>query len=123
MKRLCVLAIVVFLILHSAALGDDPVSANREAITKRLIKLAARAQEFYRRPYWEDGGQGSFANLTLSDLTQWPANVDGVFVEISNSTSQVVLLGTGIEIGYDGSTPTQVVIFVFSDSVSVVVSN
>jgi len=60
---------------------DNAVSANRDAVTNDLVNLAARAQQFYRRPTALGGGQGSFALCTTE-----------------GGWSAVVLLCTGREV-------------------------
>ena len=43
---------------------DNAVNANRDAVTNDLVNLAARAQQFYRRPTALGGGGNSFIGLT-----------------------------------------------------------
>ena len=50
--------------------GEDPRSANKEALTRDLMNLALRAQDYYHRPQSRGGGQESFVELT--------ANYDGL---------------------------------------------
>ena len=102
---------------------DNAISANRDAVTNDLVNLAARAQQFYRRPTALGGGQGSYAAVTLQDLTSKPSNANGAYSQVSNSATQVVLRGTGVEDGNDGATPVQVTMTVFADSMSVTVDN
>ena len=92
---------------------DNAVSANRDAVVNDLVNLAARAQQYFRRPTSLGGGQNSFNGLT-SDATglkklvntnasPW-VNANGSYAIITAGTdSMVVLEGTGNEIGNDGS--------------------
>src|SRR4030067_1041801 len=63
---------------------DSAVSANRDAVTNDLVNLAARAQQYYRRPTALGGGGGSFAGLTansdgLKKLTNRATNANGTY--------------------------------------------
>jgi Tfp pilus assembly protein PilE len=102
---------------------DNAISANRDAVTNDLVNLAARAQQFYRRPTALGGGQGSYATVTLADLTSKPSNANGTYSQVSNTATQVILRGIGVEDGNDGATPVQVDMTVFADSMSVTVVN
>jgi Tfp pilus assembly protein PilE len=102
---------------------DNAVSANRDAVTNDLVNLAARAQQYYRRPTSLGGGQGSFANVILTDLTSKPSNANGTYVLSSPTATSVVLTGTGVETGNDGSTPVEVEMTVYADSMTTVVNN
>jgi len=115
---------VAFLLASAVSVfADDPVSANREALVKCLIKLAARAQEYYHKPVSEGGGGGSFATLYLAQLTSWPNNEDGSFVLVSAAATSIVLSGTGIETGFNGTNPAQAYLTVYADSVTLVLTN
>jgi len=105
---------------------DNAVSANRDAVTNDLVNLAARAQQYYRRPTALGGGQGSFSGLTadisgLRKLTSMPngQNANGIYSIVSTSISSMVLQGTGTETGNDGTTPVKVVMDVWADSAKV----
>jgi Tfp pilus assembly protein PilE len=96
---------------------DNAVSANRDAVVNDLVNLAARAQQFYRRPTSLGGGQNSFAGLStngISKLVNVPSastswlNANGTYVVQSASDSMVTLEGTGNEIGNDGSARVKV---------------
>ncbi len=102
---------------------DNAISANRDAVTNDLVNLAARAQQYYRRPTALGGGQGSFAACTLVQLTSKPSNANGSYQLTSPSLASVTLIGTGVEDGNDGSTPVAVTMVVFADSMSTTVNN
>src|SRR5512135_594230 len=91
---------------------DNAVSSNRDAITNDLVSLAARAQQYFRRPRALGGGQGSFSGLTsdisgLRKLTSLPngQNANGSYSISASSVSSLSIQGLGVEIGDDGSTP------------------
>ncbi len=90
---------------------DNAVSTNRDAVCNDLVNLAARAQQFYRRPVASGGGGNSFVGLTadyagLAKLTNLPGgkNANGIYL-ISNAgtANNVVVEGVGTEIVSDGN--------------------
>ena len=102
---------------------DNAVSSNRDAITNDLVSLAARAQQYFRRPRALGGGQGSFSGLTsdisgLRKLTSLPngQNANGSYSISASSVSSLSIQGLGVEIGDDGSTPVKLVMVVWADS-------
>jgi hypothetical protein len=91
---------------------DNAVSANRDAVVNDLVNLAARAQQYYRRPQSLGGGQNNFSGLStngMSKLVNVPAgtaswvNANGTYSLESPSDSAVTLHGYGTEIGSDGT--------------------
>lgn len=100
---------------------DNAVSANRDAVTNDLVNLAARAQQYYRRPQALGGGGNSFVGLTADDpglykLTSKKSNANGAYSIITAGTAtKVVLQGIGVEKGTDGN-PIKVQMHVFADS-------
>jgi len=113
---------------------DNAVSANRDAVTNDLVNLAARAQQYYRRPQALGGGQGKFDNIKLFNLTNVPtsattySNANGTYSlgTITNgtgTTGSVIIVGTGSELGNDGATVVKVNVKVTGSSDSVWVDN
>jgi hypothetical protein len=87
--------------------GEDPVMANKEAVTKDLTILALRAQDFYHRPASKGGGQGSFvlldAGIGFSKLASKPVNPNGTYSILTAGTAtEVVIHGQGTERGTNG---------------------
>ena len=119
------LPIIVFslTILSQVVLADDPVTANREAMQRCIVNMAARAQRYYYTPITQGGGSGSFANTTLGLLISRPNNAYGTFVLSSPLATSITLTGTGIETGADGATPVAVTVIVYSDSINIVINN
>jgi Tfp pilus assembly protein PilE len=101
---------------------DNSTSANRDAITSDLAKLAARAQMYYRRPKLMGGGGRSFTSMTINDLTAKPQNTYGTYSVTSVAADQVVLDAVGIESGSNGS-KLSVTMTVFPESTHVVANN
>lgn len=111
---------------------DNAVSANRDAVVNDLVNLAARAQQFYRRPTSLGGGQNSFLGLNtngISKLVNVPVgssswgNANGTYNIQSAVDSMVVIIGTGNEIGNDGSQKVRVTMTVRATSTLTTVDN
>ena len=102
---------------------DNAVSSNRDAVTNDLVNLAARAQQFFRRPTMLGGGQGSFTNLTdLKMLTSMPngTNANGAYtLQTGTGLGPISVTGVGVETGNDGTNPVKVVMQVWADSAKV----
>jgi len=95
--------------------SDNAVNANRDAVSNDLVNLAARAQQYYRRPTALGGGGNSFVGLTadaagLSKLTNMPggANANGTYsITTAGTANQVTVQGVGTETAPDGNKVTQ----------------
>jgi Tfp pilus assembly protein PilE len=107
---------------------DNAVNANRDAVTNDLVNLAARAQQYYRRPTALGGGGNSFVGLTadqtgLTKLTNRASNANGTYSIVNAGTSTgVTIQGVGTEYA-DASNLVTMQIFVSStkaDSVVIV---
>src|SRR5438093_1345166 len=104
--------------------GEDLRAANKEALTRDLMNLALRAQDYYHRPYSRGGGQGSFQWLTanyagLSRLTSTSFTPSGLFgILYSGTATSVVLIAYGTQLGTDGNL-LRIEITVFADSTSI----
>lgn len=87
--------------------SDNAVSANRDAVSNDLVNLAARAQQYYRRPTALGGGGNSFDGLTLAKLTNMPngQNANGTYSCGTPTANDVVITGIGTEMV--GTNPVQ----------------
>jgi Tfp pilus assembly protein PilE len=104
---------------------DNAVNANRDAVTNDLVNLAARAQQFYRRPTALGGGGNSFVGLTgttgLAKLTNRAVNANGSYtIQTAGSATGVVIRGVGTEHS-DATNFVTMDIFVFNDKADSVV--
>jgi Tfp pilus assembly protein PilE len=105
---------------------DNAVNANRDAVTNDLVNLAARAQQFYRRPTALGGGGNSFVGLTadaagLRKLTNRGANANGTYtIKTAGTATGVVLGGVGTEYA-DGTNKVTMEMHVFNDKADSVV--
>jgi Tfp pilus assembly protein PilE len=105
---------------------DNAVNANRDAVTNDLVNLAARAQQFYRRPTALGGGGNSFVGLTadaagLRKLTNRGTNANGTYtIKTAGTATGVVLGGVGTEYA-DGTNKVTMEMHVFNDKADSVV--
>ncbi len=105
---------------------DNAVNANRDAVTNDLVNLAARAQQFYRRPTALGGGGNSFVGLTadasgLRKLTNRASNANGAYtVTSAGTTTGVTIQGVGTEHA-DATNYVTMEIHVFNDKADSVV--
>jgi Tfp pilus assembly protein PilE len=105
---------------------DNAVNANRDAVTNDLVNLAARAQQFYRRPTALGGGGNSFVGLTadatgLRKLTNRGTNANGVYtIKTAGTGTSVVLNGVGTEYA-NGTNKVTMDMYVFNDKADSVV--
>jgi len=94
--------------------------ANRDAVINDLVNLAAKAQQFYRRPQSLGGGENSFggfklnasdtgnANGSYSVTDTEPADADYVAGDttrvgtLGSALGTIFIVGCGKEIGNDG---------------------
>ena len=98
--------------------SDNAVSANRDAVSNDLVNLAARAQQFYRRPAALGGGGNSFVGLSadaagLAKMTNMAGgkNANGTYtVQSAGTANQVVIEGVGTETVSGGNHVTMRVI-------------
>jgi hypothetical protein len=102
---------------------DQAAATNRDALSNDLVHFASGAQKYYRRPPMMGGGGSSFDGLTLTNLTSKPRNANGTYQletdPVSGNPASVKIIGTGIELGNDGTNKVKVVMVVYPDSVSV----
>jgi hypothetical protein len=98
---------------------DSAAQLNRDAVAHDLLNLAARAQQYYRRPASLDGGGNSFEGLTadaagLARLTEKPINANGKYsIKSAGTATGLVLEGIGTET-VDGTNRVTIEIHVFN---------
>ncbi len=133
-QQLLLIILGVIIVGIAVAVGitmfqDSAVSANRDAVTNDLVNLGARSQQYYRRPTSLGGGGNSFVGLTadaagFAKLSSQPSNANGSYkIKTAGTATQVVLEGTGVETGNDGTNPVKVEALITSDSIGITVVN
>lgn len=106
---------------------ENAVSSNRDAVTNDLVNLAARAQQFFRRPTTLGGGGNSFVGLTadaagLRKLTRDATNPNGTYsITSAGTATTVVIQGVGKEL-VDGTNLVTMEIHIFRNQTDSVVA-
>ncbi|OQX82546.1 hypothetical protein B6D60_12050 [candidate division KSB1 bacterium 4484_87] len=106
-------AVVVGINMFSA----NAASANVDYLVNDLLKLAAKAQQYYLKPVSMGGGGGSFRNLTIDDLTTQPSNENGTYQVRRARRNRVILRGDGKLDGDGDGRKSRVRAVVFPDSI------
>jgi len=118
-QQLLLIILGVIIVGIAVAVGitmfqDNAVSANRDAVTNDLVQLAAKAQQFYRKPAALGGGGNSFASLTANAAgmallvsTAFSNNDNGTYtIKTDGNGTKVVFQGVGKTALSDGTYPT-----------------
>ena len=84
-------------------------NSNRDAVISDLTTLAAMSQQYYRKPTAMGGGGNTFTGWSVP--TSLASTANGSYAETVTATS-ITLVGTGNEIGNDGSDSVQVTMVV-----------
>lgn len=110
------IAVVVGINLFNA----NATAANRDGVISDLNNLSAMGQQFYKKPTSMGGGGNSFAAWTIP--TGLDSTANGTYAATPTATT-ISIVGTGTEIGNDGSTPVQATATVTANTISVAVNN
>jgi hypothetical protein len=98
------IAIVVGINLFNA----NSVSANRDGITSDLNNLAAIAHQYYIKPSAMGGGGQDFTNFTMNnEAKQLESNANGTYAASNQSKTTMTFIGTGTQIGNNGTSAVQ----------------
>ena len=93
---------------------SSAVQANQDAVLQDCLNIAARAQEWYRKPTVMGGGGRSFAtliNVGILNIKASNVNTSAPFL-LSNDGQTLTIVGTGTE----GPGPLTVTVVVAPDS-------
>lgn len=97
-------------------------SANRDQVIADLNNLGAQAQAYYRKPTAMGGGGNSFAGWTIPPAIDTTGNGTYAISGTPNATA-VTIVGTGNEVGNDGSAKVKATAVVTTSGISVTVNN
>ena len=124
-QQLLLIILGVIIIGIAVAVGinmftSNAVDANRDAVTADLTSLAAKAQQFYKKPTTMGGGGNDFNTFTLGNLDA--TNANGAYevattapttpaaavpgspnMAISSASQTIYIIGYGREKGRDDS--------------------
>lgn len=110
------IAVVVGINLFNA----NATSANRDGVISDLNNIGAMAQQYYKKPSSMGGGGNKFTGWTIP--TGLDSTANGTYSATVGAQS-VTLVGTGTEIGTDGSAKVKATATVSPNSISVTVNN
>lgn len=110
------LAIVVGINLYKS----NVESSNRDAVIGDLTNLGSLARKYYVATISLGGGNQSFTGWAIP--TDLASNGNGSY-SVNVSAQQIIITGTGIQTGKDGSTSVQVLNYVTSTRDSIVINN
>ncbi len=107
-------------------------SSSRDLVVSSLINLGAQAQQYYRKPTALGGGGNDFQGfaLTASQFntaageftisTSVPSGataITGAAGTVSSSADEIYIVGSGNDIGNDGTNPVKSYVRVTPDSI------
>ncbi len=95
-------------------------SANRDAVIADLNNIGAFAQQYYRKPTSMSGGGNSFTGWTIPPNLVKTAN--GSYTATVGATV-VTIVGTGNEVGNDGTNKVRATAIVTPTGITVTVNN
>jgi len=112
-QQLLLIILGVIIVGIAVAVGitmfqDNALSANKDAVSNDLVQLAAKAQQFYRKPLALGGGGNSFVLITDISLLVSPAfynNDNGGYKVLSFSAGLISFVGVGKTQDSGGSFP------------------
>jgi hypothetical protein len=102
-QQLLLIILGVIIVGIAVAVGitmfqDNAVSANKDAMANDLVQLAAKAQQFYRKPIALGGGGNSFVGIdSIGELVS-PAfynNDNGGYKTVSVASNLITFTGVG----------------------------
>jgi Tfp pilus assembly protein PilE len=95
-------------------------SANRDAVIADLNNIGVFAQQYYRKPTTMGGGGNSFTGWTIPPNLTKTAN--GTYTATFGATV-VTIVGTGNEVGNDGTNKVKATAVVTPTGITVTVDN
>lgn len=110
------IAVVVGINLFNAS----AVSANRDGVASDLTNLGAMAQQYYKKPASMGGGANTFTNWTIP--TGLSSTANGTYAATVAAQS-VSIVGTGTELGANGTSNITATATITPTSITVVAGN
>lgn len=112
-QQLLLIILGVIIVGIAVAVGitmfqDNAVSANRDAVTNDLVQLAAKAQQYYRKPASLGGGGNTFTGISAMSVL-----VSSAMSNNDNGTYTISTAGNASAITFQGVGKTEVTAGVF----------
>lgn len=111
------IAVVVGINLFNA----NATNANRDGVISDLNNLGAMAQQYYKKPTSMGGGGNEFTGWTIP--TGLDSTANGTYAPPTVTATTVTIVGTGTELGTNGTSPVQATCTVGPTTISVAVNN
>jgi len=93
--------------------SSSAVQANQDAVLQDCLNIAARAQEWYRKPIVMAGGGRVFTGIDLAQLNIDATNANGSYALTIPTPQSLSIAGTGVE-----GTPLTVTVLAAPDSIT-----
>ena len=142
-QQLLLIVLSVIIVGVAIAVGvtmfrSGAIEANRQAVITDLVNYSAKAQRHYRTPTQLGGGSQSFDGFYLSPIDTGNSNgtyaatmmlpnnntkVTGSIAPIANSSGTIYIVGSGVEIGDDGTNPVKAYSICTQDSIKTNILN
>ncbi|HQU71623.1 MAG TPA: hypothetical protein PKV71_09635 [Calditrichia bacterium] len=142
-QQLLLIVLSVIIVGIAVAVGvnmfrSGAIDANRQALISDVVNYGAKAQRHYRTPTQLGGGSQNFdgfkmngidtanANGTYAANNNIPGNnskVVGSVAALSGTVGTIYIIGSGNEIGDDGTNPVKVYAKVTADSIVSTIMN
>jgi hypothetical protein len=112
-QQLLLIILGVIIVGIAVAVGitmfqDNALSANKDALTNDLVNLAAKSQQYYRKPAALGGGGNSFAGIThISQLVSeaFYRNDNGEYAILASGSTLISFVAVGKTQDSNGSYP------------------
>ena len=119
-QQLLLIALAVLIVGLAVVVGINQFSTgssttNRDAVVSDLVNLGSMAQSYYRKAASLGGGGNSFTGWTIP--TQFASTGNGTYTATAAALS-VTIVGTGNQIGNDGTNPVKVTMIVGPNSIT-----
>ena len=124
-QQLLLIALAVLIVGIAVVVGinrfsTSSSSSNRDAVVTDMVNLGSLAQQYYRKAEALNGGGNSFKDWTIP--AQYASTANGTYTE-SVADQSVTIVGTGNQVGNDGTNPVKVTMIVGPNSITSTVIN
>jgi len=117
-----VIIVGIAIVVGIQMFGASAVEANKNAIVQDALQVAAKAQQWYRKPEVLGGGGRSFENFDLTDIGYTGQDSvetqDGTIIVSGQGSNSFVVTVVGKEDGDGDGNPVRVRMTVYADSTS-----
>ncbi len=113
-----VIIVGIAVVVAISIFGSNAEQANKDAVTQDCLRLAAQAQQYYRKPTMLGGGGNAFTGITLALCgIKQATNANGTLAFENIAAGSVGVRGTSATVEKTAGTKSYVTITVYPDSV------